>query len=131
MAIADHLSSSGADVVCLAGYMRIATHILVDKFYGRIMNIHPSLLPAFQGLDAQKQAVEYGVKVSGCTVHFVDNGVDTGPIIAQRAVEVHDGDTADTLSERILQQEHLLYPHVLSLFEQGKITLSGRKVNIN
>jgi phosphoribosylglycinamide formyltransferase-1 len=92
------------------------------------MNIHPSLLPAFQGLDAQKQALEYGVKITGCTVHFVDNGVDTGPIIAQRAVEVHQDDSVDALSKRILQEEHILYPYVLSLFEEGKITINGRKV---
>ncbi|MDR2400332.1 MAG: phosphoribosylglycinamide formyltransferase [Deferribacteraceae bacterium] len=130
-AIAGELEANGAEVVCLAGYMRIATEVLVDRYYGRIMNIHPSLLPAFQGLDAQKQALEYGVKLSGCTVHFVDNGVDTGPIIAQRGVDVYDNDTVKSLSERILEQEHLLYPYVLSLFEQGKIKVEGRRVYIN
>jgi phosphoribosylglycinamide formyltransferase-1 len=130
-ALLREIEASGAELICLAGYMRIVTDILVSRYYGRLLNIHPSLLPAFPGLNAQKQALEYGVKVSGCTVHFVDNGVDTGPIIAQRAVEVYDDDTVDTLSERILKQEHFLYPHVLALFERGKIKPEGRLVRTN
>jgi phosphoribosylglycinamide formyltransferase-1 len=129
-AIASELEKSGAELVCLAGYMRIVTSVLINRYYGRLLNIHPSLLPSFPGLDAQKQALEHGVKVSGCTVHFVDEGVDTGPIIAQRAVEVYNDDTVETLSERILAEEHILYPYVLSLIERGKIQLNGRKVYI-
>jgi phosphoribosylglycinamide formyltransferase-1 len=130
-ALIEELEAAGADIVCLAGYMRIVSRIMVERYYGRIVNIHPSLLPSFPGLDAQKQALEYGARVSGCTVHFVDNGVDTGPIIAQKAVEVFPADTVYTLSERILEQEHIIYSDVLSLFEQGKIHLKGRKVYID
>jgi phosphoribosylglycinamide formyltransferase 1 len=107
-----------AELVCLAGYMRLLSPCFIEAFKGRILNIHPSLLPAFPGLDAQRQALEHGVKVSGCTVHFVDETLDGGPIIAQRTVPVLDGDTVETLSARILEQEHQLYPeavtHVLS-----------------
>ena len=97
------------DLVCLAGYMRLLSPCFIEAFRGRILNIHPSLLPAFPGLDAQRQALEHGVKVSGCTVHFVDETLDGGPIIAQRAVPVIDGDTVESLSARILEQEHQLY----------------------
>jgi phosphoribosylglycinamide formyltransferase-1 len=97
------------DLVCLAGYMRLLSPCFIEVFRGRILNIHPSLLPAFPGLDAQRQALEHGVKMSGCTVHFVDETLDGGPIIAQRAVPVIEGDTVDTLSARILEQEHQLY----------------------
>jgi phosphoribosylglycinamide formyltransferase-1 len=130
-ALIEELEAAGADVVCLAGSLRIVSRVMVERYYGRIMNIHPSLLPSFPGLDAQRHALERGVRVSGCTVHFVDDGVDTGPIIAQKAVDVFPADTADTLSERILEQEHIIYPYVLSLFEQGKIHLKGRKVYID
>jgi phosphoribosylglycinamide formyltransferase-1 len=116
------------DYICLAGYMRLLGQELVTGFKNRIINIHPSLLPAFPGLKAQEQALAYGVKVSGCTVHFVDEGMDTGPIIAQRAVPVLPQDDAASLSQRILQQEHQLYPQVLQLLQQGKISISGRKV---
>ena len=103
------------DLVCLAGYMRLLSPCFVEAFRGRILNIHPSLLPAFPGLDAQRQALEHGVKVSGCTVHFVDETLDGGPIIAQRTVPVIEGDTVDTLSARILEQEHQLYPEAVRL----------------
>jgi len=103
------------DLVCLAGYMRLLSPCFIEAFRGRILNIHPSLLPAFPGLDAQRQALEHGVKVSGCTVHFVDETLDAGPIIAQRAVPVVDGDTVESLSARILEQEHQLYPEAIKL----------------
>ena len=103
------------DLICLAGYMRLLSPCFIEAFRGRILNIHPSLLPAFPGLDAQRQALEHGVKVSGCTVHFVDETLDGGPIIAQRAVPVLESDTVETLSVRILEQEHRLYPEAVSL----------------
>ena len=103
------------DFVCLAGYMRLLSPCFVEAFRGRILNIHPSLLPAFPGLDAQRQALDHGVKVSGCTVHLVDETLDGGPIIAQRAVPVIEGDTVETLSARILEQEHQLYPEAVKL----------------
>jgi phosphoribosylglycinamide formyltransferase 1 len=103
------------DLVCLAGYMRLLSPCFIEAFRGRIVNIHPSLLPAFPGLDAQRQALEHGVKVSGCTVHFVDETLDGGPIILQRTVPVVEGDTVDSLSTRILEQEHQLYPEAVRL----------------
>jgi len=103
------LRERGVDLICLAGYMRLLSPCFVEAFRGRILNIHPSLLPAFPGLDAQRQALEHGAKVSGCTVHFVDESLDGGPIIAQREVPVLEGDTVETLSTRILEQEHKLY----------------------
>ena len=102
------------DLICLAGYMRLLSPCFVEAFRGRILNIHPSLLPAFPGLDAQRQALEHGAKVSGCTVHFVDETLDGGPIIAQRKVPVLEGDTVETLSARILEQEHKLYPEAVA-----------------
>ena len=102
------------DLVCLAGYMRVLSPFFVDAFSGRILNIHPSLLPLFPGLDAQRQALAHGAKVSGCTVHFVDNTLDGGPIIAQRTVPVLEDDTVETLSARILEQEHILYPEAVA-----------------
>ncbi|MBS4026320.1 MAG: phosphoribosylglycinamide formyltransferase [Clostridia bacterium] len=114
--------------ICLAGYMRLLGQEFITGFKNRIINIHPSLLPAFPGLKAQEQALAYGVKVTGCTVHFVDEGMDTGPIIAQRAVPVLPQDDAASLSQRILEQEHQLYPQVLQLLQQGKINIKGRKV---
>ena len=104
-----------ANLVCLAGYMRLLSPCFIEAFQGPILNIHPSLLPAFPGLDAQRQALEHGVKMSGCTVHFVDETLDGGPIIAQRAVPVFEGDTVDSLSARILEQEHQLYPEAVAL----------------
>lgn len=108
------LRKEQVDLICLAGYMRVLSPYFVDAFKGRIVNIHPSLLPSFPGLDAQRQALEHGVKISGCTVHFVDNTLDGGPIIAQRAVPVLDGDTVEKLSARILEQEHILYPEAVA-----------------
>lgn len=117
-------------VICLAGFNRILSPEFVGTYKMRIMNIHPALLPSFQGLHAQKQALEYGVKVSGCTVHFVDEGVDTGPIILQRTVPVLASDTEELLAERILKVEHELYPKALGLFSKGYIRIEGRRVSI-
>ena len=118
-------------LVCLAGFMRIISHEFVKKYKNRIINIHPALLPAFPGLDAQKQAIEYGSKYSGCTVHFVDSGVDTGPIILQLLVKIKKGDTEKTLSKRILEKEHQAYPEAIRLFAEKKIKISGRKTIIS
>ena len=109
------LRERNVDLVCLAGYMRLLSPCFIEAFRGRILNIHPSLLPAFPGLDAQRQALEHGVKVSGCTVHFVDETLDGGPIIAQRVAPVIEGDTVESLSARILEQEHQLYPEAVRL----------------
>ena len=117
-------------LVCLAGFMRIITPEFVRAFRMRILNIHPALLPSFPGLHAQRQAVDYGVKVSGCTVHFVDEGMDTGPIILQSAVPVEDADTEDSLSARILELEHHLYPEAVRLIAEGRIEISGRKTRL-
>ena len=117
-------------LVCLAGFMRIISPEFVKKYKNRIINIHPALLPAFPGLDAQKQAIEYGSKYSGCTVHFVDSGVDTGPIILQLVVKIKKGDTEKTLSKRILAKEHQAYPEAIRLFAEKKIKISGRKTII-
>ncbi len=117
-------------LVCLAGFMRILTPGLVRAYAGRIVNVHPSLLPAFPGLAAQRQALEHGVRVAGATVHFVDDGVDTGPIILQASVPVHPDDTEETLSARILVEEHRLYPEAIRLFAEGRLTIAGRKVLI-
>lgn len=117
-------------VICLAGFNRILSPEFVRTYKMRIMNIHPALLPSFQGLHAQKQALDYGVKVSGCTVHFVDEGVDTGPIILQRTVPVLASDTEELLAERILKVEHELYPEALDLFSKGNIMIEGRRVYI-
>jgi len=117
-------------LVCLAGFMRILTPGLVRAYAGRIMNVHPSLLPAFPGLAAQRQALEHGVRVAGATVHFVDDGVDTGPIILQASVLVHPDDMEESLSARILVEEHRLYPEAIRLFAEGRLTIAGRKVLI-
>jgi phosphoribosylglycinamide formyltransferase-1 len=114
-------------LVCLAGFMRIISPQFIRKYKNRIMNIHPALLPAFPGLHAQKQANDYGVKYSGCTVHFADEGVDTGPIILQSVVAVKDNDTEESLTRRILVQEHQIYPKAVELFAKGKIKIKGRK----
>lgn len=116
------------DLVVLAGFMRIITPVLIGAFPHAIMNIHPALLPAFPGLHAQRQAIEYGAKVSGCTVHFVDAGTDTGPIIIQKAVPVTEGDTEETLSARILVEEHMAYPHAIKLFAEDRLKVVGRRV---
>jgi len=118
-------------LVCLAGFMRIISPEFVKKYKNKIINIHPALLPSFSGLDAQKQAVDYGSKYSGCTVHFVDSGVDTGPIILQKIVKVSDKDTEETLAKRILAQEHRAYPEAVRLFAENKIKISGRKTKIS
>jgi phosphoribosylglycinamide formyltransferase-1 len=115
------------DLVCLAGYMRIVTPEFVRAFPDRILNVHPSLLPAFPGLDAQEQALEYGVRVAGCTVHLVDEAVDHGAIVVQRTVPVEEGDTAETLSNRILEQEHLAYPEAIARVLSGRYKISGRR----
>lgn len=118
------------DFVLLAGFMRILSPVFIQGVKVPILNIHPSLLPSFTGLHAQRQALEYGVRFSGCTVHFVDEGVDTGPIILQAVVPVYPDDTEESLSERILQEEHRLYPRVVQLLCEGKIRCEGRKVII-
>lgn len=118
-------------LVCLAGFMRIISPEFVRLYKTRIINIHPALLPSFPGLHAQRQAVQYGVKVSGCTVHFVDEGVDSGPVILQKPVAVLDDDTEDTLSARILEKEHVAYPEAVKLFAEGRIKTNGRKTIIS
>lgn len=122
------LKKRNVGLVCLAGYMRLLSCDFVRAFPDRIVNIHPSLLPAFPGLDAQKQAIEYGVKLSGCTVHFVDDELDHGAIILQKAVEVKDGDTAETLSARILEHEHALYVEALRRIAGGNYEIQGRRI---
>jgi phosphoribosylglycinamide formyltransferase 1 len=117
-------------LVCLAGFMRIISPEFVRQYKMRILNIHPALLPSFPGLHAQKQALDAGAKVTGCTVHFVDEGVDSGPVILQKSVPVMDGDDEETLSARILEQEHQLYPEVVRLFGEGRIKVQGRSVLI-
>jgi len=121
----------GSDCIALAGYMLMLSKDFIKDYGKPIMNIHPSLLPSFPGLTAQKDALDYGVKFSGCTVHFVDEGMDTGPIIAQRTVPVYDTDDEESLSARILEEEHKLYPEVLTLMAQGRIHLIDRKVYID
>ncbi len=130
VAILEHLRKHDVGLVALAGYMKIVTRILIDPYANRIMNIHPSLLPSFPGLAAQQQALDWGAKMSGCTVHFVEEGVDTGPIIQQAAVPVLEGDTAESLEARILEQEHRIYPEAIQLFAEGRLTVEGRRVRI-
>lgn len=129
-ALKEHGVTSESGLVCLAGFMRIISPEFVGQYRMRIINIHPALLPSFPGLHAQKQALDAGVKVTGCTVHFVDEGVDSGPVILQRAVPVLDNDNEDTLSARILEQEHQLYPEAVRLFCEGRLKVQGRKVSI-
>jgi len=124
------LEKRNVDLVLLAGYMLKLSPYFVRKYKGRIMNIHPSLLPAFPGLNAQRQALEYGVKLTGCTVHFVDEEVDHGPIILQATVPVYDDDTVETLSQRILEKEHEIYPEAVKLYVEGKLKVEGRRVRI-
>ena len=124
------LQRAEVDLVCLAGYMRLLSPVFIRAFPQRILNIHPSLLPAFPGLDAQHQAFDYGVKVSGCTVHFVDEQLDNGPIIRQAAVPVLPDDTADTLSARILEQEHRVYSEAIRIVLSGQYRIEGRRVII-
>jgi len=122
------LKEFSIDLICLAGYMRILGEEVIQTFEKKIINIHPSLLPAFPGLNAQKQAINHGVKFSGCTVHFVDSGVDSGPIILQTVVPVYDNDDEKSLSKRILEQEHCLYPKAIKMIQEKKIRLNGRTV---
>jgi phosphoribosylglycinamide formyltransferase-1 len=121
------LEEKRVDLVCLAGFMRLLSPSFIQAFRNRILNIHPSLLPAFPGVDAQRQALEYGVKVSGCTVHFVDEGLDSGPIILQAVVPVLDGDTEESLSARILEQEHKIYSKAIQHVLDGQIRIDGRR----
>jgi phosphoribosylglycinamide formyltransferase-1 len=116
------------ELVCLAGFMRVLTPYFIREFKGRILNIHPALLPCFPGVEAQKQALEYGVKYTGCTVHFVDEGVDTGPVVCQAVVPVLDDDTAETLAARILKEEHRIYTEAINLVVADKIRIEGRRV---
>jgi phosphoribosylglycinamide formyltransferase-1 len=124
------LEERRVDLVCLAGYMRLLSEVFLKAFAGRILNIHPALLPAFPGLDVQRKALEYGVRFSGATVHFVDSGVDTGPIVLQAVVPVEPDDTPASLAERILGEEHRLYPEAVRLFFEGRLKIEGRRVRI-
>jgi phosphoribosylglycinamide formyltransferase-1 len=128
--IRDELVSRHVDLVILAGFMRIVRSPLIAAFPNRIMNIHPALLPSFPGLHGQKQALDYGVRVSGCTVHFVDEGMDTGPIIIQAAVPVSPDDTEETLGARVLIEEHRIYPEAIRLYAEGRLSVEGRTVRI-
>jgi len=127
-ALVTALREAGVELVVLAGFMRLISRVLLDAYPLRIINIHPALLPAFPGLHVQQQALDYGARFSGCTVHFVDGGVDTGPIIIQAVVPVLPGDTAETLAARILEQEHRIYPRAIQLFAEGRVRVDGRSV---
>ncbi|MFA4873965.1 MAG: phosphoribosylglycinamide formyltransferase [bacterium] len=129
-AIVDTLNERGVELVCLAGFMRIIGATLLEAFPDRIINVHPALLPSFPGLHAQKQALDYGVKVAGCTVHFVDSKTDHGPVIAQASVEVREDDTAETLAARILKEEHRIYPEAIQLYAAGRLKIEGGRVRI-
>jgi phosphoribosylglycinamide formyltransferase 1 len=130
-AVLDVLRKHDVELVLLAGYMKIVTSVLVKAYENRMMNIHPSLLPSFPGLDAQRKALEHGVKLSGCTVHFVTEGVDEGPIIIQAAVPVVEGDTPETLAARILVEEHKIYPKAVQLYAEGRLKVDGRRVVVS
>ncbi|MBP8598500.1 MAG: phosphoribosylglycinamide formyltransferase [Selenomonas sp.] len=129
-ALVSELQASGVTLVVLAGFMRILTPYFVRQYAGRIMNIHPALLPSFPGAHAHQDVLAYGVKISGCTVHFVDEGTDSGPIILQAAVPVLDGDTEEALGARVLEQEHIIYPQAIQLYCEGKLEIHGRHVHI-
>jgi phosphoribosylglycinamide formyltransferase-1 len=124
------LQAKDIDLIVMAGYMRLVTKVLIDPYYGRMINVHPALLPAFPGINAALQAIEYGAKITGATVHFVDGGTDTGPIIAQHAVEIQEADTLETLSSRIQLAEYELLPRAVGWIAEGRVTLNGRKVTI-
>ena len=126
----DELQTHEVDLVCLAGFMRLLSADFIRAFPNRVLNIHPSLLPAFAGLDAQRQALEYGVRITGCTVHFVDEYLDSGPIVIQSAVPVLDSDTVESLSARVLLQEHLIYSKAIGYIADGRVTIEGRRVSI-
>jgi phosphoribosylglycinamide formyltransferase-1 len=128
--VVDILQQKQVDLICLAGFMRLLSSVFVSAFPNRIMNIHPALLPSFPGLHAQKQAVEYGVKVTGCTVHFVDEGLDSGPIILQKILEVKPDDTEESLSQRLLPLEHAAYVEAVKLFFDNRVHVESRKVVI-
>ena len=128
--IIERLDKYNIDLVVLAGFMRILTPYFVNNYKDRIINLHPALLPSFPGMHTAKQAIEYGVKITGVTVHFVDDGVDTGPIILQSTVPVEDNDTEDTLLEKIHREEHRIFPEAVRLFCEGRLSISGRKVSI-
>ncbi len=128
LALAKELEDREIDLVCLAGYMRILGPEFIRKFEGKIINIHPSLLPAFPGLDVQQKAIDYGVKFSGCTVHFVNEEVDGGPIILQAVVPIHETDDAETLAKRILIQEHLIYPRAIQMIAENRLRIENRKI---
>jgi phosphoribosylglycinamide formyltransferase-1 len=129
--LAKELRKRDVELVCLAGFMRIISSILINAFPNRILNIHPALLPAFPGLHVQKAALDHGAKFSGCTVHFVDENMDTGPIVIQAVVPILDNDTEDSLSARILRQEHKIYSRAIQLYAEGKLTVRGRKVSVS
>jgi phosphoribosylglycinamide formyltransferase-1 len=129
--LVNELQERNVDLVCLAGFMRIITPVLIKAFPNRILNIHPALLPAFPGLHVQKKALEHGAKFSGCTVHVVDEGMDTGPIIIQAVVPILDKDTEDSLAERILMQEHKIYSRAIQLFAEGRLKIEGRRVFVS
>jgi phosphoribosylglycinamide formyltransferase-1 len=124
------MKSRDVELVVLAGFMRVITPLFLRAFPMKVMNIHPALLPAFPGVHVQQKALEYGVKFAGCTVHFVDEGVDSGPIIIQAAVPVYDDDTVDVLSARILKEEHRIYPQAIQLYAEGKLMIQGRRVKV-
>jgi phosphoribosylglycinamide formyltransferase-1 len=126
--MAEILKGHGVELVVMAGFMRVLSPEFLSEFPLRVINIHPALLPSFPGLHGQKQAFEYGVKFSGCTVHFADSGVDTGPIIIQAVVPVFDNDTEESMSARILKEEHRIYPQAIQLYAEGKLEVRGRKV---
>jgi phosphoribosylglycinamide formyltransferase-1 len=130
-AVVAALQDAGVELVVLAGFMRLISSVFLEAYPGRILNIHPALLPAFPGLHVQRKALEGGARFAGCTVHFVDGGVDTGPIIIQAVVPVLDDDTEATLSARILQQEHRIYPRAIQLFAQGRLHIEGRRVRVD
>lgn len=130
-AVVGALKESGVELVVLAGFMRIITQTFIDAYPNRVINIHPALLPSFPGLNVQQQAIDYGARFSGCTVHFVDVGVDTGPIIIQAVVPVLPDDTANTLAARILEQEHKIYPRAIQLIAEGRVKVAGRNVIID
>lgn len=130
-ALLEVLQQHEVDLVLLAGYMKIVTAVLVNAYVNRMMNIHPSLLPSFPGLDVQKKAIDWGCKLAGCTVHFVTEGVDEGPIIIQAAVPILNEDTPETLAARILVQEHKIYPRAVQLFSEGRLRVEGRRVFID
>lgn len=129
-AMIEVLDDVGVTLVILAGFMRLLSPVFVGHYKGRILNIHPSLLPSFGGAHAHRDALAYGVKVSGCTIHFVDEGMDSGPILLQASVPVLDDDTEDTLAARVLEQEHILYPKAIALYVDGRLSIEGRRVKM-